>query len=314
MAMKSSKGSVTHSNVRRAMEAVEDRLIEGFAMPMERRFVHLPTGERLRVFESGVGDPVLLLHGTGSIGLDFLPLVEHLPDRRVITWDRPGHGLSDPVEGLHEDHRGAAVRVITQLLDALGIEEADLIGNSGGGMWMFYTALDEPDRVRRMTSIGATPMLPGTKVPFGLKLMATPGVGQLLSLVMPQPTPRSMIRSMAMFGEGESIVNYPELVDGYVATGRDPVAQAAARVEITHAVAGLRGIRPLLTEAVLASISQPVLLLWGENDPVGSIDAAHTAASCLPNAEVVILPTGHSPWLGEPDRCGRLITTFLNKG
>jgi pimeloyl-ACP methyl ester carboxylesterase len=56
-----------------------------------------------------------------------------------------------------------------------------------------------------------------------------------------------------------------------------------------------------------------VLLLWGENDPVRSNDAAERTARCLPNAEVAILPTGHAPWLGEPDRCGKLITTFLNK-
>jgi pimeloyl-ACP methyl ester carboxylesterase len=305
---------MAESDAGRALEAVEDRLLEGSAVPIERRFVRLAAGEHLRVMESGAGDPVLLLHGTGSIALDFVPLIEHLPDRRVIAVDRPGHGLSDPVEGLRRDNlRGVAVRVVTQLLDALEIGKVDLIGSSGGGFWMLYTALDQPDRVRCMVSIGATPMLPGTKVPFALKLVATPGIGQLLNLVMPKPTPRSMIKAMKSLGEGESIVKYPDLIDAWVATGRDPLSQAAARAELTHAIAGLRGFRPLFTEAVLRSISQPVLLLWGENDPVGSNDAAQRTARCLPDAEVAMLATGHAPWLGEPDRCGKLITTFLNK-
>lgn len=82
--------------------------------------------------------------------------------------------------------------VVVGILDALGLQSADLVGSSVGNVWALLTALDQPDqpdRVRRLALVGATPLLPGTSAPTPFRLGATPGVAGLLDRLMPETSP-----------------------------------------------------------------------------------------------------------------------------
>ena len=79
------------------------------------------------MIETGYGPPLVLIHGTGSPGLFFLPLLERLENVRAIAADRPGHGLSDPAELPRERYRQAAVAWVDRLLDALDLDDAALL-------------------------------------------------------------------------------------------------------------------------------------------------------------------------------------------
>ncbi|MPZ73261.1 MAG: hypothetical protein GEU74_08535 [Nitriliruptorales bacterium] len=80
-------------------------------------------------------------------------------------------------------------------------------------------------------------------------------------------------------------------------------------------IRGLLGFRreSLFTTEELARIRQPTLMIWGDHDPVGSLDAARAAAALIPHGRVVELPTGHAPWFGQPERTAREITNFLDE-
>lgn len=127
--------ATVESEARRKVAAVQERLIADAAVEVRPRFVELAAGPRLQVLEAGDGEPLILLHGSGTSAVVLLPLVEHLHGRGVLVADRPGYGLSDPMEGLRERPRRTAVDVVVGLLDALGIDRADLIGNSTGAFW-----------------------------------------------------------------------------------------------------------------------------------------------------------------------------------
>lgn len=134
-------------------------------------------GAAVHVAEKGEGTPVVLLHGSGSPGLFWLPLLAELDGTHVIVVDRPGFGLSDPVPfaGPLREH---AVRWCDRLLDALELQKAILVGHSMGGLWSLRYALARPERVAGLALIG-TPALPGTRAPLPFRLLATPGVGAL---------------------------------------------------------------------------------------------------------------------------------------
>jgi len=105
--------------------------------------------------ESGTGPPVVFLHGLGGTrtawGAQLRGLHEHF---RCIAWDMPGYGDAEPVEPL--TYRSIAKRLIA-LLDELEIEQADLVGLSFGGMHALHTAIQHPDRVRRMVLADTSP-------------------------------------------------------------------------------------------------------------------------------------------------------------
>lgn len=301
-------------DARRQVAAVQERLIAGAAVEVTARFVTLDGGPRLQVLEAGEGEPLVLLHGSGNSAVAMLPLMEQMKGRRVIAVDRPGYGLSESINGLREQPRRTGVSVVVGLLDALGIDQADLVGNSTGGFWSLWTALDRRERVRRIILVGATPLLPGTRPPIPLRLMTTPGIGEILRRVMPDPSPKTVKQMMGSMGEGETIGRLPSLIDAFVAAGSDPIAGQATEEELAGVIRGVLGFRPAFrfSNAELQTITQPTLLIWGDHDPVGSLDAARAAADVIPQAQVAEVPTGHGPWFGEPVLTADLIMRFLN--
>lgn len=84
--------------------------------------------------ESGKGAPLVLLHGIGSGSQSWRGQLDGLSrDFRVIAWDAPGYGGSDPLP----DEAPPAVRyaeALAGLLDALGLDHIHLVGHSLGAM------------------------------------------------------------------------------------------------------------------------------------------------------------------------------------
>ncbi len=117
---------------------------------------------------------------------------------------------------------------------------------------------------------------------------------------------------MSVFGEGETIVDYPDHLDAMVAAARDPVAGEAGLGEL-RAIITPTGWRPELETPLdeLALVAVPTLLIWGENDPLGGADVAQAAAGSISGARLELMSAGHAPWLGHPDRAARLVSDFV---
>lgn len=137
-------------------------------------------GQRIRtgafhsnVHDLGSGFPVLLLHGSGA-GVSawanwrlLLPVLART--RRVIAPDLLGFGYTDrPADPTDNAHYRMEhwVQQAVDLLDTLGIAQADLVGNSFGGALALALAIKHPQRVRRLVLMGSV------GVPFEL----TPGL------------------------------------------------------------------------------------------------------------------------------------------
>ena len=117
----------------------------------------MTVGEKsIRVHEFGAGPALLMLHGggAGANGLsNYGKNIDTLATRfRVIVADMPGYGAS--TKGLDQaDVFGDLARSMIGLLDALGVEQAHVIGNSLGGACALRMALDAPERVERLVLI-----------------------------------------------------------------------------------------------------------------------------------------------------------------
>jgi len=287
----------------------QDQMLD--PLPVRRRFVETRGGHRVHVVEAGEGPPAVLLHGTNTSSLSFVPLLRLLEGVHGAAVDRPGRGLSDPDPVPRARFREAAVEFVDDVLDALQIDTGSLVGQSGGGIWTLWYAMARPERVRSIVLLGSVPLLPETRCPAPLRVLATPGLGTLLTRVA-RPTPRSLVRLLSSVGEGDTIVRYPDLIDALVATGNDPVARTADLAELRALIQPLGFRRSMrLSAEELQTIGAPTLLIWGDRDPVGSVDAARTAARLIPNARLEVLPAGHVPQLGHPQRVAAMLSNFL---
>lgn len=107
-------------------------------------FVATPHG-RIHYLESGTGDPLILLHSNGCSANEYQDVIGPLSQtRRVIAWDMPGHGDSDALS-THMQITDYADAVVA-LMDALGIEKADVAGSSVGGTICVDLGVRYPDR------------------------------------------------------------------------------------------------------------------------------------------------------------------------
>ena len=109
---------------------VYERLLAGG--PVRSRQIEVGAGKRVHLLEKGAGLPVVLLHGAANPAGFLLPLLRDLHGVQAIAPDRPGVGLSDPIDLPYDRYRETAVAWLDRLLDTLELDTTTLLGHSGG--------------------------------------------------------------------------------------------------------------------------------------------------------------------------------------
>jgi poly(3-hydroxyoctanoate) depolymerase len=121
-------------------------------------------GVEIATLTQGTGPALLLLNGLTRPYESWAPFVASLPDRRIVTFDVPGIGRSPtPAAPLSIP---ALARVALQALDAAGLETADVLGYSHGGLVAQQLAIAAPHRVRSLVLVATSCGVGGTPGPY----------------------------------------------------------------------------------------------------------------------------------------------------
>jgi pimeloyl-ACP methyl ester carboxylesterase len=293
--------------------ASERALWARYELDPTERFIDLGSpAVRLRVQEVGSGEPVVFVHGTGGPGT-WPSLVAELPGLRCIMLDRPGWGLSSPVDYSAGPYSRLVADLLSGVLDALGLERAHVVGASIGNNWALRLAQRHPSRVRGIVLLGGGPLLPEVVIPPFIRLLASP-VGPVMVRI-PQ-RPKMIQAQMRQLGHGPSLDagRIPEeFIAWRLALTRDTDSMRHERAMV-RAIASPRGFRPGLTleDGELGRIEHPTLHVFGTADPVGSVATWRRAADLLPRGELQLVDdAGHVPWFDDPSEVGTGISRFL---
>ena len=170
-------------------------------MDVDEFFVELArTGLRVRVLSHGDGPAVLLLHGVTESAAIWAPLFTKLRHFRLLAVDLPGHGLSYRVTFRRGQVREYASWLIDDILDALELDEAPVIGHSLGGMFALWHAAAGSERISEVVVIGEPAVaLPGVRVRMPLSLLTVRG---LCVAVLRSPSPHRAYRRLLAQGQG----------------------------------------------------------------------------------------------------------------
>jgi pimeloyl-ACP methyl ester carboxylesterase len=306
-------GPTTDVRVERYRRA-ERAFWDSYGLAPAERFVEVgspPT--RLRVQELGSGAPVLFVNGTGGPGAYFAPLLRELHRFRCLVLDRPGWGLSSPVDFSGRPYRTVTAELLRQTLDALGLDRVQAVGGSIGNLWVLRLAQAHPSRVERLVLLGAGPLTSDTGVPPFIRLLRTP-LGKLITVV---PENRRMLgRQLGALGHatGGDAGQIPKaFIDWHLAMSRE-TDWARHERDMVRAIVGRHGYLPglVLTNAEIAGIEQPTLMVYGTADPIGSIASWRRFTGRLPRGELeVVEGGGHLVWYSDPGRVGACVAQFL---
>ena len=269
-------------------------------------------GARLRVVAAGSGDPLLLVHGTGGPGT-WPSLMAALPGRCCLALDRPGWAESAPVDWRGRDYGAYVADLLAGVLDALGVERADVAGASIGDTWALRLAARHPERVGRVVLMGGGPLVPEITVPPFIRLLASPAGALVIRVPQRPASVRAQLRGAGHGADLEAGRIPDAFVEWRVALDRGTASMRHERDMVRAIVRGGAFVPGLVfSDAELAAIEQPVLHAVGTADPVGTVAVWRRMGEVLRRGELdVVDGAGHVPWLGDPEPVARRVDAFL---
>jgi pimeloyl-ACP methyl ester carboxylesterase len=268
----------------------------------------LKSGIQIHYQRTGEGPDLVMIHGlSGNLAIWHLRMIPILRDHfRVLTYDMRGHGYSDaPPTGYSTDDMATDLE---QLLDALDVESAYLVGHSYGADAAMCFALRHPERAKQVIAIeaGLAALIHLRKREDWEGWLYWAKVLESFGFEVP-PEKRSDIDYMLRLS-----LQVPKLFGP--AIGRTRKAAPLLRLLNTSMVKDYEMVGDLTLEAV-GRIQTPVHLVYGEDSAfLGTYEylRAH-----LPNAMATKLPAtnwGHFGVLEQPKRLTRLILDDLMPG
>jgi 2-hydroxy-6-oxonona-2,4-dienedioate hydrolase len=268
----------------------------------------------LRVLEIGAGSPTVFIGGTAGTGAFWAPLIRELGSRRALIVDRPGWGLSPGIDFRGLDFGVTTADMIVRVLDAVGVDRAQLVGASIGGHWAVHTATRFPDRVDRLVLIGGMPH-PEVPLPTFIKVLRSP----LGALLVRAPAREGMLRSqLAALGHGDALArgDLDDFIAWRLEFQRSTRSMHHERSMVRAITAG-DGFRPgvIPDETARSAVAQPVLVVFGTADPTGSVEIWRRYADGFPNGSFVAVErAGHAPFWDDPAGVGSQVRSFLDAG
>lgn len=264
-------------------------------------------GFDLHYVEAGHGHPMVLLHGDSASALDWKWVLPTLARQfRALALDFPGHGDSAKPAAPYSSDLFADT--VTGFLEAVGIDEAVLVGHSLGGLVAARVALRAPDRVTSVCLVASGGL--GRAVHPSLAAYTLPGVGEVATALGPTPlgrAQRSLARALLLFANSWQAPSEWLAEQARLMT-RPGFAQASLRTR--RSAMDAWGQKDLVIDD-LPHVSRPTLVVWGAYDMVVPVSHAHAAMAVLPDARLEVLPDcGHLPQIECSRPFAEVLTTF----
>jgi pimeloyl-ACP methyl ester carboxylesterase len=255
-------------------------------------------GLRVHALVTGTGPDLVLIHGASGNLRDFtFALIPRLTDRyRVIAFDRPGLGWSDPLPVDADSPRDQAAHLRRAALQ-LGVQAPILLGHSYGGAVAIAWALDAPD-TRALVMVSAASMPWDGSIWYMHRVMgSTLGAHTVVPLVTAfagNATAESAIRD---------IFKPDDMPDGYLAHIGAPLTMRRASLHANSAQVAELKPHIIAQSARYAALTLPIELIHGDTDTIVPLSVhSEPLARLLPNAHLTVLPgTGHMPHHAHPD-------------
>jgi pimeloyl-ACP methyl ester carboxylesterase len=265
-------------------------------MSLSEHTVAHPNGGSVHYWQDGdpTQRPILLLHGDyGNAYMQWSDVMQTLAESYyVVAPDLPGYGQSSPLPSMRLEPLMNWLRGFVQLMEFSAVV---LVGSSHGALLARMLAISDPALVPALILIngGIEPSI----TPTARFLAAIPGIGGFIfDRISGSLTQRSRLES--------SFVNRDALT---------PTAMTAIQSNRKPLAALMRGLT-LSPLPSLANPAVPVLLLWGEDDPLVPMRVGEHLKQVMPGADLIPIENcGHLPQIEQPDIVASQIELYLNR-
>jgi pimeloyl-ACP methyl ester carboxylesterase len=266
-------------------------------------------GHRVIYRIAGTGPPVVLIHGMVNSSRHWERVALALADSyTVVAPDLIGHGESAAPRGDYS--LGAHAAGIRDLLTAIGVESATLVGHSLGGgvaMQFFYQF---PQRTERLVLISSGGL--GHQVSPLLRGAALPGASALLALAANRRVLGGLVelsKRMDRHGSRKSVYLRA------IARALQPLEEPGAReafLQTLRSVIDVRGQRVSAVDRLYLLESMPTMIVWGARDNTIPLSHGRQMHEVVPGSRFEVLAgAAHFPNLEDPTGLASALRNFL---
>ncbi len=259
-------------------------------------------GYQTNLHDQGEGFPVLLIHGSGpgvTAWANWRGIIPQLArTRRVVAPDMLGFGYSErPADGQYNQQRW--VEHAIGVLDALGIAQADVVGNSFGGGLALALAIRHPGRVRRLVLMGSV----------GVRFPLTEGLDQTWGYT---PSLDNMRKLLDLFAYDRSRVTDELARLRYEASIRPGFQESFAAMFPPPRQNGVDDLAS--SEEEIRALPHEALIIHGREDRIIPLQASQTLAQWLTKSQLHVFgQCGHWTQIEHAERFARLVEDFLTE-
>lgn len=254
------------------------------------RFVSVD-GIRLHYQEFGeaTAPPIVLIHGYTASLFVWKTAAPMLADAgfRVIAIDLVGFGYSEKPRSFEYSIQSQA-RMVTRFMDRLGIGKAVIVGSSYGGAVAATIALDDAERVEKLVLVDAVINDDLRSHPV-LRLGALPLIGEIMTPFVSDSKFFLRHRMRGTLAKANHHLINEERINGV----RRPLLAADGHHSL---LATSRAWSANRIERDAGLITQPTLIIWGEEDTVIPIKNGYKLRDTVPDSRLVVIKDcGHVP-------------------
>lgn len=263
----------------------------------------IAAGYRTNLHDQGEGGfPVMMIHGSGPGVTAWanwrLVIPELARHRRVVAPDMLGFGYSErPEDQIYNRERWVTHAI--GVLDELGLEQVDLVGNSFGGGLALSLAIEHPQRVRRLILMGSV----------GVSFPITKGLDEVWGY---QPSLDNMRRLMDVFAFNKDMLTDELAEMRYQASVRPGFQESFAAM---FPAPRQRWVDNLASnEDDIRALHHETLIIHGREDEVIPLEASYRLAELIDRAQLHVFGRcGHWTQIEHAGRFARLVNDFLTE-
>ncbi|MFQ5352386.1 MAG: alpha/beta fold hydrolase [Candidatus Krumholzibacteriia bacterium] len=275
------------------------------SIPLRQVSIH---GNDVGYRMAGDGPVVLLIHGMAGSSRTWKEVMPLLTRAfTVIAPDLLGHGQS--AKPLGDYSLGAQASGLRDLMGVLGIDRANIVGQSLGGGVAMQFAYQYPKQVERLVLAGSGGL--GREVSWLVRLFTLPGAEYLMPLLCPGFV-RDLGNDMSRFlrDRGWRAPHVAEMWRAYASLAEPENRQPFVRT--LRAVVDPGGQSVSARDRLYLVGNVPTLIMWGDDDPVIPVAHAHIAKAAIPGSRLEIFAgAGHFLHVEEPVRFVEVVTDFI---
>jgi len=259
---------------------------------------------KTRCLEAGDGEPLILLHGMGGHAETYIRNVVSLSRRfHVYAIDFVGHGFSDKPDLAY--NIPDFVNHVRDFMQAVGIRQAHLSGESLGGWVSAWLAVESPEQVKKLLLNTAA----------GFHSPQSPAIAELRELslkALASPTRESVRKRL------EWLVHDPRQMIEEIVEVRYHITQQKdfqqSMRKILNTLLGDSVTDYLLTDDTLGKIRVPTLFLWTTHNPGTPPEVAQKKQKLVPGSQFYLMEgCGHWPQFEQPEEFNNVALNFFSQ-